>query len=97
MATRRQQAAPSRQPAAPRAQGVDQLPDDLLTRILGCLSLRERQVATLVSRRWHRCAHAPELCREVEWWIRMCSCRPPSAPWHSMDALAMASPISCPA
>ncbi|PRW20407.1 leucine-rich repeat receptor-like serine threonine- kinase BAM1 [Chlorella sorokiniana] len=58
-------AAPSRQPAAPRAQGVEQLPDDLLTRILGGLSLRERQVAALVSRRWHRCAHAPELCRNL--------------------------------
>ena len=30
----------SLQPAVPRVQGVDQLPDDLLTRILGALSLR---------------------------------------------------------
>lgn len=42
MAARRPREPSSLQPAVPRVQGVDQLPDDLLTRILGALSLRER-------------------------------------------------------
>ncbi len=93
MASSSQQGASSRQPAAPRAQGVERLPNELLTRILGTLRLRERCErggrgpaappplplttcrcsllacrlrAALVCRRWHRCAHAPELCCEVK-------------------------------
>lgn len=42
MAARRPREPSSLQPAVPRVQGVDQLPDDPLTRILGALSLRER-------------------------------------------------------
>ncbi len=42
MASISQQGASSRQPAAPGAQGVERLPDELLTRILGALSVAER-------------------------------------------------------
>ncbi len=42
MASSSQQGASSRQPAAPGAQGVERLPDELLTRILAGLSLMQR-------------------------------------------------------
>lgn len=105
MASSSQQAAAPHEPAAVGGEGVDGLPDHLLIRILGALSLRERcatipqgrrtpvplplplplasrdsltckcscpipspgrQHAALVCRRWHSCAHVPELCRDVE-------------------------------
>ena len=41
------------------------LPDEVLILIFGLLSSEHRHTAALVCRRWRRCSHVPELCREV--------------------------------
>lgn len=51
---------------------------------LSCHAVR-RHAAALVSRRWHRCAHAPELCRSVS--LDLHRLRPTARP-AALDSLA---------
>ncbi|KAI7843517.1 hypothetical protein COHA_002759 [Chlorella ohadii] len=74
MATRQRQSAAGTLPAPPQGPAIQRLPDELLECILGKLDTEDRHRAALVSRRWHTCARAPELCRRVEahmpaWWL----------------------------